>query len=385
MADTSSFQTRLIHAGALRPRAYGAVVTPIFQSSTFEYAGSGYHDFGYIRLSNTPNHRVLADRLAALEGTEAAVCTGSGMAAIAATFVSLLDAGDHVLIQDCVYGGTTGLLAKELARFGIAVSSIDPQDPGGWARDLTPRTRLVYLESLSNPLMQVADLEALAAFARTNRLVSVIDNTFASPINLCPAHLGYDLVIESATKYLGGHDDLAAGCVAGSAETVRQIRRTLDHLGAALDPHACFLLERGLKTLAVRVAHQNESARRIAAFLARHPRVGRVHHPALPDHPQHERASRLFRGFGGVLSFEVAGTADDADRLLGRLRIAAVAASLGGVEALAMRPAAVSHAGLTPEQRARIGITDTLIRYSVGLEAPEDLIGDLEQALAWCV
>jgi cystathionine beta-lyase/cystathionine gamma-synthase len=382
MGDTSSLQTRAIHAGSLRPRVQGAVVTPIFQSSSFEYRGEGYHDVGYIRLSSTPNHRVLAERMAALEGTEAAICTSSGMAAIATTLLSLLEAGDHVLVQDCLYGGTSGLLARELSRFGISFSQIDPQEPGSWAGATTPRSRLIYVETLSNPLTQMADLEAVVAFARAHGLVSVIDNTFASPINFCPSSLGFDLVVESCTKYLGGHDDLAAGCVAGSALDVRRVKTTLDHLGGALDPHACFLLERGLKTLPVRVAQQNESASRIAAHLSQHRRIRCVHYPGLPDHPQHARASRLLRGFGGVLSFELTGTVDDADRFLGRLGITALAGSLGGVESLAMRPAAVSHAGLTPEERARMGITDTLIRFSVGLEASHDLIADLEQALA---
>jgi cystathionine beta-lyase/cystathionine gamma-synthase len=382
MRDAPSFQTRAIHAGALRPRVQGAVVTPIFQSSTFEYQGEGYHDVGYIRLSSTPNHRVLAARMAALEGTEAALCTSSGMAAIATTLLALLESGDHVLAQDCLYGGTSSLFARQLSRFGIASSPIDPQDPDSWVRAMTPRTRLIYVETLSNPLLQMADLEAAVTFAREHRLVSVIDNTFASPINFCPADLGYDLVVESCTKYLGGHDDLAAGCVAGRAEDIRRVKTTLDHLGGALDPHACFLLERGLKTLPVRIAHQNESAGRIAAYLRSHPSVRCVHHPGLPDHAQHERASRLLRGFGGVFSLELTGTVEAADRFLGRLRIATVAGSLGGVASLAMRPAVVSHAGLTPEERARIGITDGLIRFSVGLESTDDLIADLAQALA---
>jgi cystathionine beta-lyase/cystathionine gamma-synthase len=360
----------------------GSVVTPIFQSATFEYGGEGHHDVGYIRLSGTLNHRVLAERIAALEGTEAALCTGSGMAAIATTFLALLGSGDHLLVQDCLYGGTSGLLADELSRFGIASSAIDAQAPDSWTRVLTPRTRVIYVETLSNPMMQMADLEGVVEFAREHRLVSVVDNTFATPINFCPASLGFDLVVESATKYLAGHDDLAAGCIAGSAGLVRRIKTTLDHLGGALDPHACFLLERGLKTLPIRVARQNESAQRIAAWLHGHPCVRRVHHPGLPHHAQHARAARLLRGFGGVFSFELMGPVGAADRFLERLEVAASAPSLGGVESLAMRPAAVSHAGLTPEERGRAGITDGLIRFSVGLESTEDLIADLEQALA---
>ncbi len=379
--DRPSPLTDALHAGSPRPRIGGAVVTPIFQSSTFEYHGEDYHDVGYLRLSNTPNHGVLSRRIAALEGTEDALVTGSGMAAIATSLLTELGSGDHMLVQDCLYGGTTGLLDHTLGRVGIESTAIDPQEPGSWEACLRPTTRAIYVETLTNPLVQMADLESVVDFARTHRLVSIIDNTFASPVNFRPAERGFDLVIESCTKYMNGHNDLVAGSVAGAADRIRRIKITLDHLGGALDAHACYMLERGLKTLGVRVAHQNASAGEIARFLHQHPGVGGVNYPGLPGHPHHERARRLFDGFGGMLSFELVGGVDAGERFLASLTIPTVAASLGGAESLAVRPAAAVHSGLSPEERARSGISDGLIRFSVGLEATEDLVADLEQAL----
>lgn len=374
--------TQALHAGAARPRVQGAIVTPIFQVSTFEYHGESYHDVGYMRLSNTPNHRVLGERIAALENTEAAFVAGSGMAAITGALLSVLSSGDHLLVQDVLYGGTTGLLSKELVRLGITHTRIDAQAPDKWAAALEPTTKAIYVESITNPLVQVADLEAVPEFAREHGLVSIIDNTFASPVNFRPAELGFDLVIESCTKYMNGHNDLVAGSVAGSAARVRRIKELHDHLGGSLDAHACYLLERGLKTLDVRVQRQNENAFAIARFLEAHPAITRVHYPGLESHPQHERAAHLFQGFGGMLSFELEGDIDDAERFLARLTLPAVAASLGGVESLIVRPAAAVHSGLSAEERARSGISDTLIRFSIGLEDEEDLMTDLEEALA---
>lgn len=312
-------------------------MTPIFQVSTFEYHGESYHDIGYMRLSTTPNHRVLAERIAALEATESAFVAASGMAAITGALLSVLSSGDHVLVQDVLYGGTTGLLANELDRLGITHTQIDAQSPETWAAALEPTTKAIYVESLTNPLVQVADLEAVPAFAREHGLVSIIDNTFASPVNLRPTELGFDLVIESCTKYMNGHNDLVAGSVAGSAERVRRIKELHDHLGGSLDAHACYLLERGIKTLDVRVRRQNENALAIARFLEAHPAIAHVHYPGLEGHTQHERAARLFDGFGGMLAFELEGDVDDAERFLAALTLPAVAASLGGVESLIVR------------------------------------------------
>ncbi len=374
-------QTKSLHAGSLRPRLRGAVVTPIFQSTTFEYHGEAYHDVGYLRLSNSPNHQVLAARIAALEESEAALVTGSGMAAISCTLLSILSNGDHMLVQDCLYGGTTGLINHDLHRLGISTTVIDPQAPGTWKACLQKNTRLIYVETLTNPLVQLADLESVVAFARDNGLVSVIDNTFASPVNCRPITLGFDLVVESCTKYMSGHNDLIVGSMAGSAERVHEARLTLNHLGGSLDPHGCYLLERGLKTLGLRVGHQTGSAGRIAARLVEHPAIARVNYPGLPAHPQHERAKRLLDGFGGMMSFELKGGVEPAEAFLAKLQLPAVAVSLGGAESLIVRPAAAVHSALSPEERASSGISDGLIRFSVGLEGTDDLLADLLAAL----
>lgn len=378
----STLDTRAVHEGALLPRPLGAISTPVFQTANFEYHGEQYHDVGYLRLSNSPNHAVLHRRIASLEGAEDALVTGSGMAAISSALLTFLGAGDHLLAQDVVYGGTANLLHHDLPRFGITHTRIDPQDPASWEAALTPSTRLVHVETLTNPLVQMADLEGVAAFARANGLLSMIDNTFASPVLCRPAELGFDLVMESATKYLNGHNDLVAGSISGSAERVRRIKLTLDHLGGSLDPHACVLLERGLKTIGLRVRRQSATALEVARFLDSRPEVAAVHYPGLPRHSQHERAARLLSGgFGGMMSFEMAGGAEAAERLASRLRLPAVAASLGGVESLIVRPAAAIHSGLSPEARAEFGISEGLLRFSTGVEAAEDLIADFAQAL----
>jgi cystathionine beta-lyase/cystathionine gamma-synthase len=382
MNSKSGTSTNAIHAGRLAPRVAGAVTTPIFQSSTYEYHGEDYHNVGYLRLSNSPNHIVLGERIAALESTEAALATGSGMAAISATLFAILSSGDHMLVQDCLYGGTTSLLTHEFPRLGISHTPMPAQDPASWPALIRPTTRVVYVESLTNPLVQVADLEAVVAFAREHGLVSIIDNTFASPVNFRPAELGFDLVMESATKYMNGHTDICAGVVAGTKEEVFKIKVTLDHLGGVLDSHACFLLERGLKTLPLRVRQHNASAHRIAEFLEGHPSVARVNYPGLVSHAQHDRATRLFDGSGGMLSFELEGGVDAAEAFLGKLQLPVHAPSLGGTESLIVRPAAATHGGLPPDERARMGISDALIRFSVGLEDVDDLVEDLENALA---
>jgi cystathionine beta-lyase/cystathionine gamma-synthase len=382
MTTRPANSTTAIHAGEIHPRFEGAVGTPIFQSSTYEYHGEAYHDTGYMRLSTSPNHRVLAARIAALEGSEAALATGSGMAAISATLLTVLSAGDHLLVQDCVYGGTTGLLTNELARLGITHTHIDPQDPSSWPAKVQDNTRAIYVETLTNPLVQMADLEAVPPFAKEHGLVSIIDNTFATPVNFRPATQGFDLVMESCTKFMNGHTDIIAGSVAGSADMVRRIKATLDHLGGCLDTHTCFLLERGIKTLPIRVREHNHNALAVASFLEAHPAVSRVTYPGLESHPQHERASRLLAGYGGMLAFEFAEGVDAADRFLAKLTIPAVAVSLGGTESLIIRPAVAIHGELPPEERERSGITDGLVRFAVGLEDSGDLIADLGQALA---
>jgi cystathionine beta-lyase/cystathionine gamma-synthase len=376
-------ETRIIHDGEPRPRIQGAVAMPIFQSAMFEYAGeTDYHDLKYIRLNNTPNATVLHAKLASLENAEAALVTSSGMAAISTTLLSFLSAGDHVLAQSCLYGGTHDFLTRDFASFGISYDFIDADDAASWAAKLRPTTKVIYVETLTNPLLELADLEAIARFARERGLVSIIDNTFATPVNFRPLEVGYDLVIHSCTKYMNGHSDIVAGAIMGGREHIDRIKHKLDHLGGSLDPHAAYLLHRGVKTLAVRVHYQNASALEIAKFLESRPEVSRVNYPGLASHPRHERARRLFAGFGGMLSFELGGGAAAGKRFIGRTTLPIKAPSLGGVETLLTMPTLTSHAGMEPAARRGLGISDGLIRMSVGLEATEDTIEDFGQALA---
>lgn len=376
-------ETKLIHAGEPEPRIQGAVSIPIFQSAMFEYGGEkDYHDLKYIRLNNTPNHVALHEKLAALENGEAALVTASGMAAISTALLSLLSAGDHLLAQDCLYGGTHDFFTHDLSGMGIAYDFINGEDPDSWEDKLRPNTRVIYVETMTNPLLQVIDLKAVVSFARANRLVSIIDNTFASPMNFRPPEIGFDLSLHSCTKYLNGHSDVVAGAVIGRRHLVERITRKLNHLGGSLDPHACFLLHRGMKTLAVRMKHQNESALRIARFLDGHKGLDGVNYPGLENHPGHKNAKELFDGFSGMLSFELKGGVEAATRFMGRTTLPVIAPSLGGIETLLTRPALTSHSGMPPEERRRLGISDGLIRMSVGIEAADDLIADFEQALA---
>lgn len=377
-----SIDTKLIHAGEPEPRVEGAVSMPIFQSAMFEYAGeTDYHDLKYIRLNNTPNHEAVHAKLAALENAEAAVVTASGMAAISTALLTVLSAGDHLLAQNSLYGGTHDLITKDFADFGIEYDFIDAGDPGSWKEKLRPNTKAIYVETMTNPLLEVADLKAIASFASENDLVSLIDNTFASPINFRPAEHGFDISLHSGTKYLNGHSDIVAGACIGSAELIGKIKKKLDHLGGSMDPHAVFLLHRGMKTLALRMRYQNESAMRIAHFLESHPAVERVNHPGLESSRGHRHAVELFDGYGGMLSFEVKGDTQLADEFIRNTTLPIVAPSLGGVETLITRPAITSHAGMSREDREALGISDRLIRLSVGIEATEDLIADLDQAL----
>jgi cystathionine gamma-synthase/cystathionine gamma-lyase/cystathionine beta-lyase len=374
--------TLAVHAGERRPDPEGSLVFPIYQGTVFEVApGTGYHDIQYIRLNSTPTQVYLHDKLAALEGAEAALATSSGMAALTSVLHSVLHAGDHLLASDCLYGGTHDFLVEHAERLGWSYTFVDPQRPDTWAAAATPRTRAFLVETITNPLVRVARLREVVAFARRERLTSVIDNTFASPVNLQPLALGFDLCVHSATKYLNGHSDLVAGSVAGSGELIERVRWTLNHYGGSLDPHACFLLARGLKTLALRVRAQNHNAHTLARFLHEHPKVAQVNYPGLADHPDHAHAAELLSGFGGVLSLRLIGGMDAAEALFKALRIPYLAPSLGGVETLITRPAATSHAGMSPQARQRVGIGDELIRLSCGIEDAADLVDDFSQAL----
>ena len=375
-------ETKLIHAGEPDPPIEGAVSMPIFQSATFEYAGAAsYHDLRYIRLNNTPNHIALHHKLAALENAEAALVTASGMAAISTTLLAILSSGDHLLAQNCLYGGTHEFITKDLPALGISYDLIDGDDPESWKRYLRASTKAIYVETMTNPLLQVGDLKTVVEFASGHGLISMVDNTFASPVNFRPAEWGFDLSLHSCTKYLNGHSDIVAGAVIGRADLIEKITHKLNHMGGSLDPHACFLLHRGLKTLAVRVNYQNESTPKIARFLERHPAVKKVNYPGLESHLRHHRARELLDGYSGMLSFELVGGVEAAERFIRKTTIPFVAPSLGGVETLITRPATTSHSGMSPEDRQNLGISEGLIRLSVGIEATDDIVEDFDQAL----
>ncbi len=377
-----TLDTNAVHAGRPEPPIEGAVATPIFQSANYLMADEAeYEAVRYVRLSNSPNHFSLAARLAALEGGDAALATASGMTAISTVLLSLLSQGDHLLAQNTLYGGTQTFLDHDLPRWGISASQVDTGDPDSWAAAVTPDTRVFYLESISNPLVEVGELEAAVAFAREHGLTTVIDNTFATPVNFRPLEVGIDVVVHSATKYLNGHSDIGAGAIISNEDLVAKANSALAHLGGALDPHAAFLLDRGIKTLALRVQRQNENALKLAAFLDAHQAVSQVRYPGLPTDPSHARASRLFDGFGGMMSFYT-GDDNSAERFLECIRIPLHAASLGGLESLVVRPSRSSHLGMEPEDRERLGISDDLIRVSVGIEDIDELIEDFDQALS---
>jgi cystathionine beta-lyase/cystathionine gamma-synthase len=381
-ADNESMDTVAVHGGERWPGPEGSVVYPIYQSTVFSVQpDTDYHDISYIRLSSNPSQRYLHDKLAALEGAQAAVATASGMAAVTTALLSVLQAGDHLLASDCLYGGTHDFLTHHADDLGWRYSFVDVHRPETWAAARTPQTKVFLAETITNPLIRVGLLDEIASFARRESILTVIDNTFASPVNFRPLAAGFDLCFHSATKYLGGHSDLVAGAVMGSADQVDRVRKTLNHYGGSLDPHAGFLLARGIKTLALRIRAQNENAMGLASFLAGHPEVAAVSYPGLTSHPDHAHAAKLLSGFGGMLSLRLRGGAAAAKTLLGAVRLAYPAVSLGGVETLITQPAITTHAGMGVEDRERLGITEDLIRVSCGIEGQQDLIADFSQAL----
>ncbi|MDX2283723.1 MAG: aminotransferase class I/II-fold pyridoxal phosphate-dependent enzyme [Bacteroidia bacterium] len=381
--------TLAVHAGQYHDPITGAVGTPVFQTTTFRFTEEAYAAIAgqtarqvplYTRYGN-PSQWAVQEKLAALEGAESALVFSSGMAAISSTLLALASPGGHIVSAQDVYGGTFTLL-NELHRYGLSVSWADPADPASVEAAIRPGTRVLFFESLSNPLLKLAALPQLAAIARRHGLLLVIDNTFLSPFSLRPLELGADVVVHSASKYLNGHSDVIAGAAAGPKALMDQVWRELIRLGGSLDPHACFLLERGMKTLAVRMRTHNAQALALAAWLETQPQVRRVFYPGLPSHPQHALAADLLPGgAGGVVAFELAGGKEAALRLLDLVQIPQPATSLGGVESLISLPFNTSHAPLPPEAQEAVGIRPGLVRLSVGIEALEDLQADLAQAL----
>lgn len=376
----AGFSTRAVHAGDPPREPGGPVVNPVVHSATFFNDPEGRGELLYSRYGNAPNGVALQRRLASLEGAEACVVTGSGMAAMACALLASLRTGDHVVAARALYGGTRALLDSELPRLGIRTSYADFSD-AGWTEALEEATRVVLVETPSNPLLRVVDLRAVADVAHERGARLVVDATFATPVNLRPLEHGADLVVHSATKYLGGHSDVTAGAACGSAELVEEVAARARVWGPALDPNAAFLLERGVKTLALRMERHNQNGAEVAAWCEAQPEIGRVHYPGLPSHPDHALAARLLDGFGGMLALELAGGGDAATRFVRALGLVKLAPSLGGVESLVSEPRHTSHAGLSAEERAASGMPDGFVRFSLGIEDEADIVADLRQAL----
>jgi cystathionine gamma-synthase len=383
------FSTLAVHGGEPRPKFGNALATPIVQTATYTFSDTQeLHDHFQRRIQReeygrygNPTQRIAEQKLAALEGAEDCLLFSSGMAAVTTSLYAVLSHGSHVVVTDDSYRRTRQFLTQVLHRYGIEVSVAPAGDYEAVEEAIRPTTRVLVSESPTNPYNYIVDLERFADIGRRHRVKTLIDATFATPFNQRPLEFGIDLVLHSATKYLGGHNDLLAGAILGSAELVDGIRSLQAVTGAIVDPLGAYLLVRGLKTFALRIARQNANAQALAEFLAAHPRVVAVHYAGLPTHPQHAVAQRQMRGFGGVVSFEVAGDLEATSRVVDACRIPQIAPSLGGVESLIEQPALMSFYELTTEERLMVGIKDNLIRYALGVEDAEDLIADLAAAL----
>jgi cystathionine beta-lyase/cystathionine gamma-synthase len=380
-------ETKAVRGAGDLDKKNGPLATPIYQTSTFEVTDNDeqvritHTDHYYTRYGN-PTNTVAEETIAALEGVDAALTFASGMGAITTTLMALLRSGDHVVAQRDIYGGVNKFLSQWLPKMGIETTFVDTTEYEQHARAIRPNTKLLYLESPTNPTLRIVDFKKVAALAKQHKLLSMIDATFGTPINQHPAEFGIDLVMHSGTKYLGGHSDLICGAVAGRHELIEKIWDTRTTLGNCMDPHASWMLVRGLKTLAVRVARQNENAQRVAEFLSEQAKVRKVHYPFLKSHPQYAVAREQMSGGGGMVTFEVEGTGEDARRVSEAMRLFTLAPSLGGVDSLVSIPVLTSHLTVAPEERKKIGITEQMIRLSVGIENADDLIADLEHALA---
>ncbi len=375
------FETIAIHSGERPDKAYGAVSVPIYQTSTFVFEDLGKtKGFDYSRTSN-PTRKALEDTIARLEGGKAGFAFGTGMAA-EATVIHLLKAGDHVISSDDVYGGTYRLFHSVMSGFGLDFTFLRLNDRGRLEAAIRPDTRMIWLETPSNPLLNITDLEMVADVARRHGILTVIDNTFSTPYFLRPVEYGIDLVVHSTTKYLNGHCDVVGGAVVTTSDDLTQKMQFLSNgMGTCAAPFDCWLVLRGIETLAIRMKQHEINAARVADYLSRHPAVSTVYYPGLETHPGHAVAKRQMKGFGGMVSFETNGGVDAAARFLRRMRVFSLAESLGGVASLAEQPATMSHASMPGEFRQQCGIRNNLIRLSVGLENVDDLIDDLSQAL----
>lgn len=375
---TKSKLTQSVHAGSPGDPHFKGTVTPIFPSSAYDYEGVTGGTL-YPRYFNTPNNVAVAVKLAALENAEEGLVFSSGMAAILTSIFAMMKAGDHAIFQSDLYGGTHSAVVHELPRYGMQFTMVDGTDASNFEKAIRQETKMIYIETPSNPTLKITDIRAVVSIAKKHGLVTIIDNTFASPVNQNPCDLGVDIVAHSGTKYIGGHSDICCGAVLTSKKLAAQIRNSAVHFGGSLDAHSCWLVERSLKTIVLRVRQQNSNAMTIAQFLQNDPKVRKVYYPGLKNHPDHAVAkAQMPGGFGGMLSFDVKG---DAHLFLNKLRLIKRAISLGGVESTATSPSKTSHIKMTADERVAIGVTDNLVRLSVGIEEPGDLIEDIKQAL----
>jgi cystathionine beta-lyase/cystathionine gamma-synthase len=377
----AGLSTTAIHGGEARPTPGSGVSAPLMQSVNYVQDTGTSEGLLYTRYGNTPNAERVQKRLALLEGAESALVLSSGMGATACAMLALLRPGDHMISSSWIYGGTRKLFTEDLIGMGIEVTFVNPLEPRAWRKGLRKNTRVIFLESPVNPTCRVLEMNSLQSLAHAEGIALVVDSTFASPVNFRPLEHGVDVVIHSATKYLNGHHDILAGVVCGSEPFIDEVRRKMTVWGQAPDPFACWLLERGLKTLDVRVKRQNESAMRIAEWCTTRSEISKVHYPGLPKHPDHEIAKSILDGFGGMMAIELKGGGAATLKFVRKLRLFTYAASLGGVESLVIEPRYSSHEHMSSEERERIGIPDGFLRMSIGLENVDDLIADIEQAL----
>ncbi|RYF70894.1 MAG: cystathionine gamma-synthase [Cytophagaceae bacterium] len=377
-----NFATKAIHAGVEPDPTTGAIMTPIYQTSTFAQASPGQHKgYEYARTHN-PTRTALQQNLAALENGHHGICFASGLAATDA-ILKLYRPGDEIVVSSDLYGGTYRIMTRVFQEFGLVFRFIDLSDPTQLESALTPATKMVWIETPTNPLMRLVDIAGVAAITKARGIQLVVDNTFSSPYLQNPLDLGADIVVHSATKYLGGHSDTVMGAiVVNDDETAQRLAFIQNACGAVPGPQDCFLVLRGIKTLHVRMQRHCENAMAVAQYLKQHPKIAHVYYPGLPDHPGYELAKRQMRGFGGMLSFELTGDSlADAVRVMERIKVFTLAESLGGVESLCTHPASMTHASIPKEERLKNGLRDTLIRLSVGIEDSQDLIADLAQAI----
>jgi cystathionine beta-lyase/cystathionine gamma-synthase len=381
MKKKLGISTVAVHGQPVRRADWAPVVTPVFQSATFTNPVGSDETVMYSRYGNNPNQVSLGAKYAVLEGAEAALFVSSGMAATALAHLAVLRPGDHLLSSSWIYGGTRRLFEEEFGRLGIEVTYVSPDQPRQWRRSVRKSTRGVFIETPTNPSMRVIDLTPMAQIARDGGLALLVDATFASPVNYRPIEHGADIVITSATKYLNGHSDVIAGAVAASASIIEEVTRLMQLWGQSIDPHSAWLVERGMRTLGIRMERHNLNGMAVARWAERRDGIVKVHYPGLASHPDHAFATEVLNGFGGMVGLELKGGTRATEKFLKKLKLITHAPSLAGVESLISEPRLTSHSRLTDDQRAKQGISDGFVRLSCGIEDPEDIIADLDQAL----